>query len=99
MLIARDSMPNRPTRAGNHSKEDHMNVATKSILVSALVLGLSAGALAQGNAGGVPGGNGAGRGGVGIGTPNGNGETGTPPGPTGKHSTLPKKHHKAKKTS
>ncbi|WP_244818369.1 hypothetical protein [Caballeronia sp. Lep1P3] len=77
-----------------------MNIAVKRILASALALGVSTVVLAQGNAGGVPGGNGAGQGGVGVGTPNGNGETGTPSGPAGKHSTLPRRHHhKAKKSS
>ncbi|MDR5736012.1 hypothetical protein QCE47_27235 [Caballeronia sp. LZ025] len=77
-----------------------MNTAAKCIVTTALAWGLSTGALAQGNAGGVPGGNGAGRGGVGIATPNGSGETGTPGGPTVKHSTLPiKRRHKTKKQS
>ncbi len=78
-----------------------MNIATKCIVTTALAWGLSTAALAQGNAGGIPGGNGAGRGGVGVGTPNGNGETGTPAGPTGKHSTLHLKHrhHKHKPTN
>jgi hypothetical protein len=77
-----------------------MNTATKWIVTTGLACGLTTFAYAQGNAGGIAGGNGAGRGGVGIATPNGNGETGTPGGPTGKHSTLPiKRHHKAKKQS
>ncbi|WP_244818601.1 hypothetical protein [Caballeronia sp. Lep1P3] len=77
-----------------------MNTATKCIVTTAFAWGLSTAALAQGNAGGIAGGNGAGRGGVGIATPNGNGETGTPGGPTSKHSTLHiKPHHKAKKQS
>ncbi|WP_159838955.1 hypothetical protein [Burkholderia sp. 8Y] len=70
-----------------------MNISTKCLVTTALVWGLTTAAFAQGNAGGAPGGNGAGRGGVGIGTPNGNGETGAPAGPNGKHSTLQLKHH------
>ena len=78
-----------------------MNIATKCVVTTALAWGLSTGAFAQGNAGGDPGGNGAGRGGVGTATtPNGNGETGTAGGPTGKHSTLHlKRHHKPKNHS
>lgn len=78
-----------------------MNIATKCVVTTALAWGLSATALAQGNAGGVPGGNGAGRGGAGVATtPNGNGGTGSAAGPTGKHSTLHlKRHHKPKNHS
>lgn len=73
-----------------------MNRAMKCIVATAFACGLTTAAVAQGNAGGIPGGNGAGRGGVGIATtPNGHGETGTPAGPTGKHSKAHLKwHHK-----
>lgn len=78
-----------------------MNTAMKCMVTTAFAWGLTTAAMAQGNAGGTPGGNGAGRGGVGIATtPNGNGETGTPPGPTGKHSKAHlKRHHEPKNHS
>ncbi|QIE29841.1 hypothetical protein SBC1_75990 (plasmid) [Caballeronia sp. SBC1] len=61
-----------------------MRVATKGLLVSALILALcdavyaqGAGSAGTGGAGGTAGGNGAGQGGTGITTPNGSGTTGS----------------------
>jgi hypothetical protein len=74
-----------------------MRVATKGILVSALILGVYGAAYAQGagsgggagmgGAGGTMGGNGAGEGGTGVATPNGNGTTGSTSGTSGSSTT------------
>ncbi|TXC88486.1 hypothetical protein [Paraburkholderia azotifigens] len=62
-----------------------MRVATKRMLIGALILSLSGAAYAQGAGagGGTGGGNAAGQGGTGMGTPNTSGATGTPFGASG----------------
>jgi hypothetical protein len=74
------------TRPLSKLKEMTMTIATKGtkgLLISALILGLSGAAYAQGAGGGSAGGNGAGQGGTGMGTPNANGETGANSNATG----------------
>jgi hypothetical protein len=60
-----------------------MRVATKGILFSALILGLSGAAYAQGAGTGGGGSAGTGQGGTGMGTPNANGTTESPSGASG----------------